>query len=275
MHGGHHKGYESTILVHRRLVFNTFFSVVIDKRRDPSASTGLFEMVYKQNFPRTPPYLGMNLSVRGRKIFRSRSKVKSEKEKDKEKEKISVKLRKAEVMSTELSKPVLPNLVTSFYRGPVIEDFIQELHRTASDKEGIQFVPTAKIQEKVKTERSKPERVAKKSSSKYKTNKNHSFLRKQNAKENSRKVASVNNNYIDLFSDWSLKSKIPCDFNNRHCEDSWERETASILKGTNIMKSCPNSPVGDDKNKNYFKLHCLNTFDLNKLIPQLSTNNCN
>lgn len=250
------------------------FSVVVDRRRDPSANTGLFEMVYKQNFPRTPPYLGMNLSVRGRKIFRSRSKVKSDKDRDKDK--VSIKMRKTELLSAELSKPVLPNLVTtSSYRGPVIEDFIQELHKYTTEKDGIEFVPTTKPHDKLKTAGCKPDRVAKKSSSKYKTNKNHSFCRKQNAKENSRKEASLNNNYIDLFSDWSLKSKIPCDYSKRPCEDLWEKETASILKGTNILKSCSNSPVEGDPNKSYFQPHCLTTFDLNKLIPQLNSNNCN
>lgn len=51
------------------------FLVVVDKRKDPNADTGLFELIYKQNYPRTPPYLGMNLSVRGRKIFKSRMRI--------------------------------------------------------------------------------------------------------------------------------------------------------------------------------------------------------
>ncbi|XP_018580240.1 tubulin glycylase 3A-like [Anoplophora glabripennis] len=179
--------------------------VVIDRRRDPTANTGLFELVYKQNFPRTPPYLGMNLSVRGRKIFRSKSKIKSEKEKEKEKEKTLVRLRKPDFLSAVVNKSVLPNLISSSsYRGPVIEDFIQELHKSANDKEGIEFVPPMKINDKIKTAGSKPER--------------------QNAKENNKKEASINN-YIDLFSEWSLKSKIPCDITKHPCEDLWEKET--------------------------------------------------
>lgn len=48
---------------------------MIDKKKDPNADTGLFDLIYKQNYPRTPPYLGMNLSVRGRKIFRGRARA--------------------------------------------------------------------------------------------------------------------------------------------------------------------------------------------------------
>ncbi|KAJ8920803.1 hypothetical protein NQ315_004944 [Exocentrus adspersus] len=244
--------------------------VVVDRRRDPNANTGLFELVYKQNFPRTPPYLGMNLSVRGRKIFRSKSKAKSEKEK--EKEKSIMRLRRTDILSS-INKPVLPNIVSpASYRGPIIEDFIQELNRTVSDKGGIEYVPALKTVEKPKTAGIKSERVPKKSSCKYKFNKNHSFYRKQNAKENNKEEATVINNYIDLFSEWSLKCKIPCDYSRRPCQDSWEKETASILKGTNILKSCSSNTIDSDSSKTYFKPHCLTTFDLNKLMTTLGGN---
>ncbi|KAE8742745.1 hypothetical protein FOCC_FOCC011672, partial [Frankliniella occidentalis] len=42
--------------------------VVIDRRADRNADTGMFELVYRQQIPPPPPYLGMSLSVRGRKI---------------------------------------------------------------------------------------------------------------------------------------------------------------------------------------------------------------
>jgi hypothetical protein len=42
--------------------------VVIDKRLDRNASTGMFELIYRQHMPLVPPYLGMNLSVRGTKV---------------------------------------------------------------------------------------------------------------------------------------------------------------------------------------------------------------
>ncbi|XP_062546050.1 tubulin glycylase 3A-like [Armigeres subalbatus] len=42
--------------------------VVIDRRHDPNASTGSFEMIYKQVIPKTPAYMGLNLQLRGHRI---------------------------------------------------------------------------------------------------------------------------------------------------------------------------------------------------------------
>lgn len=46
-------------------------SVVIDRRHNKHADTGMFEMVYKQHISPPQPYMGMNLTVRGTKIQRS------------------------------------------------------------------------------------------------------------------------------------------------------------------------------------------------------------
>ena len=60
--------------------------MVIDKRLDRNASTGMFELIYRQHMPQIPPYLGMNLSVRGTKVHqpvpRTRSANKAKKHKD-------------------------------------------------------------------------------------------------------------------------------------------------------------------------------------------------
>lgn len=48
-----------------------FLSVVIDRRNNKHADTGMFEMVYKQHISPPQPYMGMNLTVRGTKIQRS------------------------------------------------------------------------------------------------------------------------------------------------------------------------------------------------------------
>ncbi|XP_046676294.1 tubulin monoglycylase TTLL3-like [Homalodisca vitripennis] len=45
--------------------------VVIDRRHNKQADTGMFEMVYKQHISPPQPYMGMNLTVRGTKIQRS------------------------------------------------------------------------------------------------------------------------------------------------------------------------------------------------------------
>uniref|UniRef100_A0AAG5DCA9 Tubulin glycylase 3A n=1 Tax=Anopheles atroparvus TaxID=41427 RepID=A0AAG5DCA9_ANOAO len=42
--------------------------VVIDRRSDPNALTGSFELIYKQVIPKTPAYMGLNLQLRGHRI---------------------------------------------------------------------------------------------------------------------------------------------------------------------------------------------------------------
>ncbi|XP_035774690.1 tubulin glycylase 3A-like [Anopheles albimanus] len=42
--------------------------VVIDRRTDPNALTGSFELIYKQIIPKTPAYMGLNLQLRGHRI---------------------------------------------------------------------------------------------------------------------------------------------------------------------------------------------------------------
>ncbi|XP_055599056.1 tubulin glycylase 3A-like [Uranotaenia lowii] len=42
--------------------------VVIDRRHDPNAATGSFELIYKQVIPKTPAYMGLNLQLRGHRI---------------------------------------------------------------------------------------------------------------------------------------------------------------------------------------------------------------
>lgn len=53
-------------------IIYTYYNVlvVIDWRDNKNAATGAFEMVYKQNCPPVPPYLGTSLCVRGRPAYR-------------------------------------------------------------------------------------------------------------------------------------------------------------------------------------------------------------
>ncbi|XP_076269172.1 tubulin glycylase 3A-like isoform X2 [Rhynchophorus ferrugineus] len=131
--------------------------VVIDKKRDSSSDTGLFDMIYKQNCPKTPPYLGMNLSVRGRKLFRN--KLKSSKPEGKDQSSRNANLNMAQVhkpsnlyrtdvlSDTTVSK-ILPKILSSdMYKGPVIEDLMEEIHKSIHENDsGIRFaqpvVPT-------------------------------------------------------------------------------------------------------------------------------------
>ncbi|KAM7351031.1 tubulin tyrosine ligase-like 3A [Cochliomyia hominivorax] len=42
--------------------------VMIDRRNDPKADVGNFELIYRQNIPPTPAYMGLNLIVKGKQI---------------------------------------------------------------------------------------------------------------------------------------------------------------------------------------------------------------
>ncbi|XP_037828580.1 tubulin glycylase 3A [Lucilia sericata] len=42
--------------------------VMIDRRNDPKADVGNFELIYRQNIPPTPAYMGLNLIIKGKQI---------------------------------------------------------------------------------------------------------------------------------------------------------------------------------------------------------------
>lgn len=42
--------------------------MVVDRKLNTNADTGMFELAYKQQIPATPPYTGQNLIVRGIKL---------------------------------------------------------------------------------------------------------------------------------------------------------------------------------------------------------------
>lgn len=54
------------IILHLPNIFQ--FAVVIDRKYNKNADTGMFELVYKQNIPPAQPYMGQNLIVRGTKL---------------------------------------------------------------------------------------------------------------------------------------------------------------------------------------------------------------
>lgn len=47
---------------------NLLLIVVIDRRQDPKADVGKFELIYRQVIPTTPAYMGLNLCVKGKQI---------------------------------------------------------------------------------------------------------------------------------------------------------------------------------------------------------------
>lgn len=234
--------------------------MIIDKRRDPKADTGLYELIYKQSLPRPPAYLGMNLSVRGRRIFRNRNK--SHHKIDKEKENES--LYKTKGLPPALTKVIesnggpkkLPKIFSpEHYKGPVIADFIEELHNTFTcEHNGVDFVspvspPPVKKNKNLGNNKNNKERVLKGCFvRKCKVNKSVSLPRRRKLSEN-KAAESLSTEWSNIKYGGEKFEKI------RTC---WERETNSILVGKTIK-------LGDnaDFNKNSVKVsRCLSSLSL-------------
>ena len=76
------------------LIFNTFyisyieqnkslyklslFTVVLDRRYNPDADTGTFELAYRQVIPKAPAYLGLSLCINGKRLIKKTKERKHE-----------------------------------------------------------------------------------------------------------------------------------------------------------------------------------------------------
>ncbi|XP_072376804.1 tubulin glycylase 3A-like isoform X1 [Diabrotica undecimpunctata] len=229
--------------------------VVIDKRKDPNADTGLFEMIYKQNLPRTPPYLGMNLSVRGRKIFRSRTKIK-DKEKI-EKEKDLMRLRRHDFVKTDFIRdtqirkilPLPKTIPVTNYKGPIIADFIEDLRKSTNHLDtGVDFIPVLRQEpNKKKYDFGKIETRVLRSCSTKQQKTTTKARPSRSVKESTRttlRACSTTNSWSNL--------KLTLE------------DTACLLKGTKqLLKG---RTVFNDVNKNSYKSLNINVFDLNEML---------
>lgn len=123
--------------------------VVIDRRKDPKADVGNFELVYKQVLPRAPPYLGTNLAIRGKRMLRNRAfRIKLSSRTEKEKENNFQKkqsLMRAELLRKTTVLQKLPKIVQQdVYKGPVIEDLIEELQKCCQSLSEEKFTDQSK-----------------------------------------------------------------------------------------------------------------------------------
>ncbi|XP_067008078.2 tubulin glycylase 3A-like [Anabrus simplex] len=114
--------------------------VVIDRRYSRRANTGMFELVYKQHIPPAPPYLGMSLSVRGKKIKQSQANIHRPRGSSASIRNCYSRSRKREEKSHRKHKPIpvsvpvtAPGMEVSKtpgdYIGPIIVDLIEDLAR--------------------------------------------------------------------------------------------------------------------------------------------------
>lgn len=233
--------------------------MVIDKRRDPNAHTGMFELAYRQNMPRVPAYLGMSLSVRGRKLF----KLKKTRSKEKGEEK-SIKKKRNEAIGIVKNSNILPKYVDTIraptsYKGPIINDLIEELHAYYDNNDnycGVDFVPPIQPPSRKKHSDGKHERVSKRKICKGRVINGVSVNRELGVNENRpmpRKCSSVtvNKQYLHVFNQWLAKNR---EVSSVVDEGNWEQNTASILEGKNILSKLnieKNNKSNSITNKNY------------------------
>ncbi|XP_050685517.1 tubulin glycylase 3A-like isoform X2 [Leptidea sinapis] len=105
--------------------------VVLDKKNNPEADTGTFELVYRQVIPKAPAYLGLQLCINGKKVIK---KTKEKRHESRNGTPLPTPVTAGDVI-IESDQPVPPE-----YNGPIITDFLNWLNpydTLATDKDGI------------------------------------------------------------------------------------------------------------------------------------------
>lgn len=113
--------------------------VVLDRRFNPEADTGYFEMAYRQAIPKAPAYLGLSLCINGKRLIKR------------------AKERKHEQRSVTPLAPRVPSgdtitdkdqAVPSEYSGPIITDFLTWLNpydAIPTNKDGLLLGPKESV----------------------------------------------------------------------------------------------------------------------------------
>lgn len=239
----------------------------------------MYELIYRQNYPRPPAYLGMNLSVRGRRIFKVRSKSKKEKENNETKYN-KREIIKAEYQDTALALKQVPKILSpDLYKGPVIEDLIEEIHHNYYNcgEHGVDFVPAVPPSPPAKKKSPmKHDRVVRSCYAATKIKQN-SLCRKSNVKESSKKPqkneAKLKKTDVGLFDgEWNTTRKLASDEASEAQKIglAWERDTATILRDRYLINI---NTFNDDQgkpNKSITKSQdCLSSLSLCSLLPEI------
>ncbi|XP_077299177.1 tubulin glycylase 3A-like isoform X2 [Arctopsyche grandis] len=228
--------------------------VVIDRKSNPDANTGMFELIYKQVVPRAPAYLGLSLSVSGKKIFK---KIKVEKPKTEREPTPVVPKQKQEEESRVNTRP------NSGYNSSVIPELMSWLQPYNADTnqnttKEFERKPTPTVQHALTVVKSG---LLLKASTKKRKSSSNTSLRKHSAKKDRNQNIKTKNptaaNYC-FRNDNELKianskdpkkgNKVPSkniekiywhdpniikSVGNKRCyiePAAWERDTASILR---------------------------------------------
>lgn len=229
--------------------------MIVDRRKDHKSETGLFEMIYKQNMPRAPAYLGMSLSVRGRRVFKNRSKRSKVSGKENELRSDKRDMSNLKAPPTPVSQPCYTpkEISANMYDGPIIGDLMEEIQNSYLNycENGIDFVPMSPQHIKLKKKMvlsGKADRVSKSDcggAGRKIANKKRFSSSIGRKSKGSEKVKKNRTPATPAISSSSSNDKggpematVVVRNDKFYCKvDSvvWERNTASILKGKNIL----------------------------------------
>ncbi|XP_028159213.1 tubulin glycylase 3A-like isoform X1 [Ostrinia furnacalis] len=219
--------------------------VVLDRRHNPEADTGTFELAYRQVIPKAPAYLGLSLCVNGKKLYK--------KSKERRHEPKTVTPLEPRAPSGD-TNPDQDQPVPAEYSGPIITDFLTWLNpydALPTNKDGILIGPKDSLTVRqaltvVKSGIALSNTSAKKRKTSL-SSRTHRGRRERNLSEFKRRVVphsccqpdegkSANNaGKFRTESASKADKKINRSVGNKRCyidPAEWERETASILRPT-------------------------------------------
>ncbi|CAK1549672.1 unnamed protein product [Leptosia nina] len=219
--------------------------VVLDRRSNPEADTGTFELVYRQIIPKAPAYLGLQLCINGKRLIK--------KSKEKKQEPKSIPSFTSPLPAGD-AVPGTDQPVPAEYSGPIITDFLTWLNpydALPTNKDGIVIGPKESLTVRQAVSVVNSSIVFKNASKKRKSSalscRTHRGRREKNS-ESKRRVKphsccrpevsqcdSQITKYRTESAKKSEKPKIDRSVGNKRCyidPIEWERETASILRST-------------------------------------------
>lgn len=233
-----------------------FFAVVLDRKYNPEADTGTFELAYRQIIPKAPAYLGLSLCVNGKKLYK--------KTKERKHETRNVTPQEPRAPSGD-TNPDQDQPVPAEYSGPIITDFLTWLNpydALPTNKDGILLGPKDSLTVRQAITVVKSGITLNNSSKKRKTSlssRTHRGRRERNMSEFKRRVVphsccppdegKPTNNAAKFRTESASKPekpKINRSVGNKRCYIDpleWERETASILRPTiSVQNKISNRP---------------------------------
>ncbi|CAH2104930.1 unnamed protein product [Euphydryas editha] len=218
--------------------------VVLDRRINPDADTGTFELAYKQFIPKAPAYLGLSLCINGKRIIK--------KSKERKHEHRSVTPLVPRIPSSDIVSDA-DQPIPSEYSGPIITDFLTWLNpydALPMNKDGLVLGPKDSLtvrQAVTVVKSSQSLKNCKRRKTSALSSRTHRGRREKNAESKRRVVPHSCCRLEDIQSNShpskyrtesarkSDRPKIDRSVGNKRCyidPIEWERETASILRST-------------------------------------------